>query len=388
MESSSHKNQSCLQLNVLPYFFSLKMYIKIKYFLFIMVICILSPMLGYLLINVASTKSPNNSKSSGFLRMEKQNDLIYEKLRVLSETDNFSKIKMTFVGECQRNIEKCSALACGVKEMEFQGKKGVIDLLVTPESYSKEAYKTGPDVWRDIDALTRDHIQLSKIVSGLQFSINTHIAAFHTRIFSFFISNPWIFQKKYKTEYKNNFAFLYTILRTATASLINNPSEISEDVLELSNEIIDYNMIILENRNKTIPNNATITFPSPNSSENINIDVIFIDPEVITIINRIIRSLSCLNCQKCRLWGTIQLKGLRSAVKALNNMPLTKMDVVYLINAFRRASVSVKESIRLERVRFAFLKLLFIYYYEICLTVTSVMMLSILLFRSRKHRIL
>lgn len=342
---------------------------------------------------LASTLAADTSTDT-FAALEKQNAAVYSQLLHIAGTDDFSKIKMDLPGICPRKIEQCGALTCAVKQFSFKGADGVIDLLYTVESHSKDAHRTGPDVWKDLYFHTANDEQLQKIVSGLQFSVSTHIAAFYTPVHmpmfgGRFISNPYRFQSRYRKQFEDNFAFYYSLLRTAVASLINNPGEVDGAVTDLSQSIINYNTRKMDAEcafNASCP--KTMTFIGPNASQHINADGIFIEPSAIVSINKMIRALACLNCQKCRLWGTIQLKGLRAAVKSLNNIPVTKMDVICLVNAFRRASVSVVESRRLQRMRMPVLRLALIYHYEISVGLISLLVISILFHRTRKYRVI
>lgn len=338
-------------------------------------------MFSLIFINFAIANDLMQMKS-----VEYQNKPIYESLKELAESETYSKIKLPFNETCQRAVKPCSAVACSVKETSFNGQKGYIDLLCTPESYSKDAAKTGPDVWKDIYKVIENEQMLQNLVSGLRFSINTHIAAFHSMIFNYFISNPRHFQKRYKKEYQENFQQLYSVLRTAVANLINNSSDIDPEVLKLSKKIIEYNTEVLSKTHNTETNMPTIQLHNISISENINIDGIFIDPKTITSINNMIRSLACLGCQKCRLWGTIQLRGLRAAVRSLNGMHVTKMDVICLINAFRRVSVTVEESKRLNAFMFPILHLIIVYYYEILLIGLSILGIMLFFLRSSKKQ--
>lgn len=338
-------------------------------------------LLGLLLSAVAAHRLPSRPS------VEHQNAHIARSLQLLSETDGFSKIKLSFSEKCPRSLEKCSAVACSVKETSLNGKTGYIDLLSTRESYSRDAAKTSPRVWQDIYELLEKDPFLRKLASGLQFSITTHIAAFYTRAFGSFVSNPLLFQRRLREEHRENFHLLYSVLRTAVASLASNPGEANDDVLGLSNMIIDYNTRAIAERNSLATSRPTIPMLSPNVSEQINIDGITINPETITTINKMIRALACLGCQKCRLWGTIQLRGLRAAVRAINGMPLSRMDVVCLVNAFRRASVSVEESARLQGVRAPVLRLVLVYYYELSLVATSVFCIALFYLKARKQKL-
>lgn len=318
--------------------------------------------------------------------VEHQNAAIYGQLKQLAESDYFSKIQMSFNEKCPRSVNKCSALSCQVKEMNFKDKSGVIDLLKTREAFSKTAAVGSREVWEDLYKHVEGSEQMQTLLSGLKFSINTHISAFYTKIFDFYFSNPRVFLQRFKGEYRDNFMLLYAVLRTAVANLINNPSEIDKEVLSLSYKIMEYNLETLSQRNAPVSYGATIPSLHPNISEQINIDNIFINSQSISILTDMVKLLACLNCQKCRLWGTIQLKGLRAAVKALNGMPLSKSDLIFLINSFRRLSVSVEESKWLEKVRFPVLWLPITYYYELFLIFFSICALTLAYYKTKKNK--
>ncbi len=267
--------------------------------------------------------------------IEEINDMIYDELRIVAEDDYFSKIRMTFGNECPRSVKRCSAIECKVKEMSFYGEGGIIDLLKYPESYSPEAYKSGPDVWSDIKKIINDDELLEKIVSGLRHSINTHIALFYHRKKGKmgdlkFRRNLWIYKNKFENEeYEQNFWFVYNFVTKGIESLMNNQGVIPDKVMKLSQQI---NRIKDKYKNKEEEQHLN------------NENEIKAGQNEIKKIDNMIRSLACLGCQKCLLWGTIQLRGLKAVIKALNGIPLTKIDVICMINGYRRLSVTAKET--------------------------------------------
>jgi Endoplasmic Reticulum Oxidoreductin 1 (ERO1) len=61
------------------------------------------------------------------------------------------------------------------------------------------------------------------------------------------------------------------------------------------------------------------------------------------------RIMDCVGCEKCRLWGKVQITGLATALKLLFTEPvydsrnsLTRMELVALVNAYFRFSESVR----------------------------------------------
>ncbi|KAI4292228.1 hypothetical protein PAPHI01_1502 [Pancytospora philotis] len=286
---------------------------------------------------------------------------IYEQLRSVAESDYFSKIQMGLNGECPIGTRKCSASACGVRKVDFGGQKGVIDLLQTREAYSKHAATGSAEVWTALHAVAGRDAYVSRLLSGLRLSITTHISAFYMPYIGGYVSSPHVLQRVHNESYQRNLEELYAVYRTAVAALLNSPSEIPEAVLELSAKIVQQNAAELGHRAHGGP---VLRAPASLSiMDELNIDNLHISPSVLPLFGEMIGLLSCLNCEKCMLWGTIQIRGLRAAVKALNKKPLTKLDLICLVNAFRRASVSIREGPRLMRARFALLRHLTMYYY-------------------------
>jgi len=64
-------------------------------------------------------------------------------------------------------------------------------------------------------------------------------------------------------------------------------------------------------------------------------------------ISEIKEIMDCLGCERCKVWGKVQVTGLGTALKILFSPPqslsLTKHEVVALVNAFGRVSSSLEE---------------------------------------------
>ena len=63
--------------------------------------------------------------------------------------------------------------------------------------------------------------------------------------------------------------------------------------------------------------------------------------------------MDCVGCEKCKLWGKLQTTGLGTALKILfsdsiQNLTLTRNEIVALFNAFGRISTSIQQ---LEKFR-------------------------------------
>ncbi|OQS54860.1 AERO1 [Ecytonucleospora hepatopenaei] len=288
------------------------------------------------------------------LEVESLNNEIYGDLRKLASTELYSKIKINFYDKCPRVKDDCTYTSCEVPTIKYGDKEGVIDLLSVIESFSP-GIKHSNLVWNDIYKTTEDQ-NILKIISGLHFSVTTHIAAFHTKIFGFYVSNPRKFINRYNEVYKNNFLNLYKVVRTAVGHLKNIPADINDETRALSNKI----------RIKALP---------------------VIETSVTDVLDKCIACIACLNCEKCILWGTIQTRGLKSVVKVLNNKTLYRNDVIYLINLFRRLSESVKQSRRMKNVLFPNIYLPIVYYKQFTILILAIFLMVYMNIRRKLRKI-
>lgn len=335
-----------------------------------------------------------------------QNLEIFNRLKKLSETNEFSKLKMSFNDKCPRAVEKCSLNSCTIPGMKVGEKDGSFDLLKIQESYSK-GLRNSFLVWKDIYERVRDNSVLERLVSGLHFSITTHIANFHTKIFNTYFSHPLIFQSKYNEKFEHNLFFLYNIVRLAVANLHTNTGALSKETLQFSKflrNLIAKERLELAMRLETYKNtnDQQITFNQDNSRKitldelsDLIVDENFssvlnelpkIEKDAIEATNDIVRRISCLECDKCKLLGTIQVKGMKAAIKSLNNVPLYKNEAIFLINLFRRLSISVKESQKLKNIQFPHFNLIFICHREISVILMTLLIMTLCYLKISRRR--
>lgn len=330
--------------------------------------------------------------------VQAQNKEVFVPLKNLAESEHFSKIRMSFNEKCPRETEKCHLASCVVPQMELQGKDGVIDLLKIRESYSP-ASKGSSRVWMDIYDIVKDDDLMKKIVSGLHFSVTTHLSAFHTKIFNVHFSNPLIYQRRFKQEYKENFLFLYSMVRAAVANLEHNKGDVPVRVRKFSRMLRKAMIREKRARESKILSGMGISEQKPSlaiehkvrresfddiendidsqivetESSSVLDDLPKVSKNTIETVNEIVKCVACLSCQQCRLWGTIQTKGLKAAIKSLNEIPLYKNDVIFLINVFRRLSVSVEESQKMEKVKVPHLNLIIVCHKQLAIIIITVL---------------
>ena len=57
--------------------------------------------------------------------------------------------------------------------------------------------------------------------------------------------------------------------------------------------------------------------------------------------------MDCLGCERCKVWGKLQITGIGTALKIITSDPATltlaRHEVVALVNAFGRISTSISE---------------------------------------------
>lgn len=295
------------------------------------------------------------------MNVNEANNLIYQKLKIIAENSSFSKIRMSFNERCTKQIERCSATSCAVPGMDMADGNGVIDLIKTPEGYSPHGY-TGRRVWDEIYKGIKNETIYEQIVSGLHFSVTTHIAAFYTQIFGKFISHPRYFKIRFNKARESNFLFLYFVLYNGMVSLTSNKANINKTVLELAKEM-EQSKIIKKINKTEIPEDAAKR------------------------ITGMIKELACIGCQKCRLWGTIQLRGLRAAIRAINHEKLNENDVICLVNAFRRVSETEKERKKLSEMYSLSWRLLVIYqHHTLFCSILLLGWLSVVMYRRKRAK--
>lgn len=340
--------------------------------------------------------------------LESFNNAVHHQLNQISNSDHFSKIRMAFNEKCPRETKKCTLSSCSIPQMEFGGKSGYIDLSTIVESYSPTS-RSAAEIWKGIYSVVENNENAQKLVSGLHFSVTTHLASKYTNIFNFYFSNPLIFKTRYRDEYKENFLYLYIVVRKALAMLESNKGEITEPTKLLSTrvrqllkredemkkdenifsaynggersllnsnkvkdvEIADKDEPLESNGSSDLLNTLSTGFPS-------------IGIETVKILNDIVKQVACLECSKCKLWGTIQVKGLKSAIKVLNGEPLFKNEVIFLINLFRQLSITMIESRRLLKIRFPTLYIFIIFHRQILMLTMTLLGLGLLVARTRK----
>ncbi|AFM98063.1 hypothetical protein EHEL_040100 [Encephalitozoon hellem ATCC 50504] len=276
------------------------------------------------------------------------NNTTYKNLEALVSKDSYSLVKTKDLGEFHSK-SKCTLLSCLVKKKSIFNEEH-INLLEIREAYT--GFKTGDGsakIWKKIWEISNEDPLLPTLVSGLQFSILTHLSSFHKKFFGTYFPNPTLFGKRFQDKHRLNFYLTYLLVRNCVGSITIGEREMDEGL-----SII------------------TQTIKSQGSTDWVKQSVDL--EKTIQRVEEMARLLKHINCEKCQLWGTIQLNGLRAALKVFSGSTnLERLERFFLINLFMRLSVSVRENIKLRRYRIPLLVTASLYWVEILSFVTSLM---------------
>ncbi|AFN82783.1 endoplasmic reticulum membrane-associated oxidoreductin [Encephalitozoon romaleae SJ-2008] len=284
------------------------------------------------------------------LSISKINSTTYRNLEKLVSKDSYSLVRTKDLGEFHSK-SKCTLLSCLITKKSIFNEE-YINLLEIREAYT--GFKTGDgsaEIWRRIWEISNEDPLLPILVSGLQFSILTHLSAFHKKFFGTYLPNPTLFQKRFQDKHRLNFYLTYLLVRNCVGNITIDEQEMDEGLSAVI---------------------QTIKFQGSTNWVTQSVDL----EKTIQRVEEMARLLKHISCEKCQLWGTIQLKGLRAALRVFSGSTnLERLERFFLINLFMRLSVSVKENIRLRRYRAPFLATVALYWMEILSFATSLLMI-------------
>ncbi|XP_063691467.1 ERO1-like protein beta [Bolinopsis microptera] len=297
-----------------------------------------------------------------------------EEERELSKINNF--ISDDRIAALQ-NLEKQESdnINFCVQEDEDSEKAEFYDLLQNPESYTGYSGEPSWRIWRSIyeencfkpkkDSLFLDLTHKSinymckekrvffRAVSGLHSSISIHLAAKYP--VQDFFGQKWgpnlaEFTRRFLPEstagegphWLKNLYFVYLVeMRAITKALPLwkrwdfHTGKPEEDIKTKENTISIVEGLL------SCPDtfDEEQLFKGPAAEEILN--------EFLVHFRNISQIMDCVTCDKCRLWGKIQIRGLGTALKILfsggkpENLNLERGEVVTLFNAFNQLSHSL-----------------------------------------------
>lgn len=235
-----------------------------------------------------------------------------------------------------------------------------VDLLINPERYTGYSGESAHRVWRAIyeencfirkshspfnDDLCYEERLFYEAISGLHSSINIHLCAEYPSVglMSSFEPNLDEFQRRFEghNDYLENLYTLFLFeLKALTLSeqyllkQVNWPEASTRDAVQDLLKVMD-----------------KIDIPR---FEDLSLKPSHVSHELATHFRNITTTIiDCVACDKCKLWGKVQLRGLGAAFKILSfkqlrELSLNHQEIISLINAIARLSHSIRE---LERFR-------------------------------------
>jgi len=241
-----------------------------------------------------------------------------------------------------------------------------VNLLLNPERYTGYMGPSARRIWDTIykkhclkdlpgDASTERRV-LSKLISGMHSSISAHIAKEYLldEGKNLWGPNPTLLYErvlKHPDRVRNlYFTFLF-VLRAVTKA----GDYLSQAEYSTMNSLEDQNTLALVNQlvnNKRLQSACPIPFDEAKlwKGENGN----ELKSQIQLQFRNISALMDCVGCEKCRLWGKLQILGLGTALKILFSvdsndlinqsaqLQLQRNEVIALINLLSRLSESVK----------------------------------------------
>eukprot|EP00866_Antonospora_locustae_P001371 jgi/Antlo1/1371/1214 len=248
------------------------------------------------------------------------NDLTYKKLKKLIEKDTFSIVYMNLNERCPLNAaaSDCTSRLCRIesRNSDFRLVRGPrVDLRHVQEGYSSNTQNTSL-VWKRLYELSSKSKFLQTLLSGLHFSITIHVSSFFTFFHGIYIPNSIHYFQRYRREYKKNMYILYLYVRSSLY------------ILGKGNTLV---------KMRTCNGHAS---PDPRA-----------DVKQILCIREMLSVVNCLSCDRCKVWGKVQLQGLIAATKihlSMNPRLLSKNELICLVRLFHKLSRSIVEMKKLE----------------------------------------
>lgn len=229
-----------------------------------------------------------------------------------------------------------------------------VDLLVNPERYTGYSGESARKVWRAIyeencfihqlrspfdKEMCFEKRLFYEAISGLHSSINIHLCAEYpsNNLIGNFEPNLDEFMRRFggRNDYLDN---LYTLYLLELRALLRSKHYLIKKVNwpNASTKGAVYNLISVMDKNQ-VPTLKDISL----KPDQISHDLATHFQNITTTI------MDCVACDKCKLWGKVQLRGLGAAFKVLaTNEPsqvhLNHQEIVSLFNAISRLSQSIR----------------------------------------------
>lgn len=301
---------------------------------------------------------------SGFIRVtscshfQTQDPALTPQARSIAElcaSEEFAKVRVKVHGECAASI-RAMLSACGapapactdsesqnslssfkreagehvvyVRDPDGKSTYAVLDLRQIVERYT--GYAEGCVIWNAAYQVVRGNPLLAQILSGIHCSVTVHLAAFYTDdpTSSRLVMNHGLMQQKVKHDHLYNmhaaFHFLQSLLPVALPDI--ERIAVSARAKRAVAELTQYAQSI------------------PQDIQSLNLQRG--SEEQTRILSEL---MSCVSCIRCRVWGRVQMEGLKGAVLLARKMQgssgisVSREDVICYVNLLNRISVAISQ---------------------------------------------
>jgi hypothetical protein len=206
------------------------------------------------------------------------------KINEIIKHKDFTKINI--IPEPCPILKRCSLFGCTHN----------INIILDTES--KTNCSNGKEVWKKIYSHCNTN-EMHQMVSGIHYAISVHISYNYYNLYFFFYHNVGKYLKC--RRFYNNFIMLFVCITNKLKHKNNFYGNIYKKT---------ENLVYAES------------------------------------INKILKEIGCLDCQKCRIFGTLYFKGLRSC---LSN-ERTRDDMMFIILFYRKLLETIKMWYLLEKL--------------------------------------
>eukprot|EP01017_Pseudomicrothorax_dubius_P039473 TRINITY_DN6060_c0_g2_i1.p1 TRINITY_DN6060_c0_g2~~TRINITY_DN6060_c0_g2_i1.p1 ORF type:complete len:389 (+),score=65.55 TRINITY_DN6060_c0_g2_i1:340-1506(+) len=271
---------------------------------------------------------------------------------------------------------------------EVENEDGVyVNLKRNPEAYT--GYQ-GQSIWGsiyrenhfqgDMKDLSLEERTLNRMISGLHTSISIHLSYFFSdNEKSKMRPNFKLFFEKVGNypERMQNLYFLYSIMLRAFNRASHIIRNFDYDTGDLKNDI----------KTKRLIDSLMLT-PNPKCQDPFRENELFNDvtknsvkQQFMTYVQNISRIMNCVDCEKCKMYGKLQVYGIGTALKVLfpqsgidnvANIDIKRNELIAFVNTFIKISQSIKFVDEFFQMRKA--------YYENMVTAILAVILCLLLF--------
>lgn len=193
----------------------------------------------------------------------------------------------------------------------------VVNLISNPETHT--GYRYGAkQVWQHLMDADRSEIY-KKMMNALQFSIQIHVCSFYYFQNNKYTKNSNLFKKLYKKTDHLDFEWLFNYIYYQFCM-------IDFDKIQLPDQLRKNLQICKQSLHKKVKKiNSEFNFES--------------------VFDKCFSIMNCVGCEKCKLWGKIQIRGLLTASKIEHKKFENNFsNFVFFINLMQRLTVSAIET--------------------------------------------